>query len=155
MSRLVERLHRGSVKDVISVEVEVFAHSTEDPGKVLEAMQFFLPEEVKVRKEKVRGHHGNEVLIYRVRLLRNEAGKVLRHIAAKMREEDRRRLAKQFYLRVDGRGNLYLRFDKQKAFLKKAILSSDEDVVKVKVKFPTNKPEEIYEICRDVGLVQE
>ncbi|MBS7247774.1 MAG: RNA-binding domain-containing protein [Candidatus Jordarchaeales archaeon] len=140
-------------EELSSVEFEAFVHSTEDPEKVLKALLFLLDNKGEVKREKVRGHYGNEVIIYRVKLSGKGAKEVVDRLASLMREEDRKRLGGQLDLRHNGHGNLYLRFDKQKAYLGEVHLSDYEDVVKVKVKFSFRELEEIREACRRHNLI--
>jgi len=141
-------------KDLSSVEFEVFVHSTEDSEKVLKALLFLSNNRGEIKEEKIRGHYGNEVVIYRVKVSgRGEAEEVIDRLASLMNEEDKKRLEKQLALRHNGHGNIYLRFDKQKAYLGEVYLSDYEDVVKVKVKFSRRELEEIREICRRHNLI--
>lgn len=144
-----------SGEGVSSVEFEVFAHSTEDPEKVLKALFFFSGGKGEVVSEKVRGHYGNEVIIYRTKLSRREAEEAVKRLASLMDDADKKRLGKQLSLRHDGHGNVFLRFDKQKAYLGEVRLSDYEDVVRVKVKFSKSELEEIREACRKHGLIAD
>ncbi|MBS7287914.1 MAG: hypothetical protein KIH01_04015 [Candidatus Freyarchaeota archaeon] len=138
-----------------SVEFEVFVHSTEDPEKVLKALLFLSGGKGEVVREKVRGHYGNEVIIYRTKISRKESEEVVKRLASLMEKDDKRRLGKQLSLRYDGHGNIFLRFDKQKAYLGEVRLSDYEDVVRVKVKFSKSGLEEIREICREHDLIAD
>jgi len=48
---------------------------------------------------------------------------------------DRLRIRDQLDLFYDGRSTLFLRLDKQNAFLREARLSSGDDVIRVKISF--------------------
>lgn len=142
-------------KGVSSIEFQVFAHSTEDPDKVLRALFFLSDEKLKVVKEKVRGHYGNEVIIFRAKASGKDAERIVRRLASLMSEEDKAKIGRQLPLRYDGHGNVFLRFDKQKAYLGEVRLSDYEDVVRAKIKFSKNKLEEIREICKAYDLIVE
>ncbi|MEM1658684.1 MAG: RNA-binding domain-containing protein [Candidatus Jordarchaeales archaeon] len=142
-------------KGVAGIEFQVFAHSTEDPDKVIKALFFLSDEKLEVAKEKVRGHYGNEVIIFRAKASGREAEKIVRRLASLMSEEDKAKIGRQLSLRCDGHGNLFLRFDKQKAYLGEVRLSDYEDVVRAKIKFSRNKLEEIREICKTYNLIVE
>ncbi len=145
-----------SREDLLSAEFEAFAHSTEDPKRVFKALLFLSDGKGEVREEKVRGHYGNEVIIYKLKVSkRREVRAVIERLSSLMSESDKKKLKRQLHLRVNGHGNLYLRFDKQKAYLGEVCLSEDEDVVKVKVKFSRSKLEEISETCKSIGLIAD
>lgn len=72
-----------------------------------------------------------------------------------MNDEDKKRLYHLFDMRLDDSGILYLRFDKQEAFLGRLKLSESEDVIRVRIRFsayPISK-ELIEKVCLDLGLM--
>lgn len=143
-----------------SVNIETFAHATEDPEKVLKSLKFILPEEildeVKIKREELKGHYKNPIIIFRVTVRRRDlAKKVLSRIAKILSERDKKRIKSSFDRRLDPSGNLYLRFDKQEAYLGKAVLTESGDSIRIKIAF-TSHPLELNKIlgfCKELGLV--
>ena len=64
---------------------------------------------------------------------------------------DREALSLEMQLHLE-KGNLYLRFDKQQAFLGKFRFSSN-DPIHFKVHFRNKTPDEIVAICKEAGLL--
>jgi len=145
---------------VVSVDIETFAHATEDPEKVLKSLKFILPEEildeVKIKREELKGHYKNPIIIFRTAIRRKRlVKKVISHIAKILSEKDKKRIKSSFNRRLDPSGNLYLRFDKQEAYLGKAVLTESGDSIRVKIAF-TSHPLELNKIlgfCKEIGLV--
>ncbi|MBS7249713.1 MAG: hypothetical protein KIH08_03845 [Candidatus Freyarchaeota archaeon] len=143
---------------VIWIDLETFAHATEEPEKVFKALSFLLPEggEKLVSRETAQGHYRNIIIIYKAKLSDKKTIEwFLRMLSERMDDEDKKRLYHLFDMRFDDSGILYLRFDKQEAFLGRLKLSESEDVIRVRIRFsahPVSK-ELIEEICLDLGLM--
>ncbi len=103
------------------IDIRVFAHATEDPTKVQTAVQNLLPAELAqtlvFEKTNCTGHHGNHIILFTAKLtdkklLPNTLEKFGKDLGALDKEE----LDRDIKLHLE-KGNLYLRFDKQSAFL--------------------------------------
>ena len=141
---------------VADIEVRVFAHATEDPDKVVEAVQKILPEEhldeINFRKRKLKGHYGNPIQLIQAKIRKRKIlEKILSKIAEKLSEIDKDLLSREIDMHID-KGSLYLRFDKQAALQDELRLQS-ADPIHVRIKFRKERTEEIYEICKKLGLV--
>jgi RNA binding exosome subunit len=127
------------------VDVRVFAHATEDPEKVMDAVRNILPLEIGkgviLRKTLLTGHHGNSIVVFEKRLTDKERLAVL----------DKEALAGDLRRHLERR-DLYLRFDKQAAFQDK-VRFSRVDPVRFKIHFKSKSFEEIVEICQKAGLL--
>lgn len=149
-----------SSAQVIWIDLETFAHATEDPEKVFNALSFLLPEglERQVSRKTVLGHYHNEIIIYRVRVSdKKSIQKLLDLLSERIDEKDKKRLFDYFDQRLDDSGTFYLRFDKQEAFKGNLKLSEDEDVIRVRIKFsayPLSR-ELIRESCLNYGLMRK
>ncbi len=145
---------------VLWINLETFAHTTEDTEKVLKAFSFLLPEglEKLVSKEKVLGHYHNEIIIYKVKIThKKNIEEYLSSLSERMNENDKKLLFELFDKRLDDSGILYLRFDKQEAFLGRLKLSEGEDVIRIRIKFssyPLSR-ELIQESCLSYGLMKK
>ena len=138
------------------IDVRVFAHATEDPEKVLAAVRSTLPKELSAniafRKTSLTGHHGNPLILFEAKIVDKRAlPVVLEKIANCLGVLDKETLNSEIKLHLEKR-NLYLRFDKQSAYLGELKFSSN-DPIHFKIHFKNKTREEIMEICRETGLL--
>ena len=138
------------------IDLRVFAHATEDEEKVLTAVRNILPNELSeaiiFQKNSVLGHHGNPILLIEAKLTDKKAlPLVLTKIGEHLSSLDKESLERGIKLHLE-KGNLYLRFDKQSAFLNEIVFSSN-DPIHVKIHFQNKTIEEIIDICRETGLL--
>lgn len=128
---------------VVSVEVSIFSYATEDERKVERALFNLVPEEVirpSLRIERLSGHYRDPLLLIRGVIKDGEAaGEILRRLVIALPPVERERLVLEVEDRVDEANNLYLRLDKQKAYLGR-VLMSEADAIRFKFKFSS---------CRD------
>ncbi len=138
------------------IDVRVFAHATEDEEKVLASVRNTLPEELtqdaSFQKNNLSGHHGNPILVFETTLTDKQAVPlVLDKIGKKVSSLDKETLERDLKLHLEKR-NLYLRFDKQAAYLGELRFTSN-DPIHFKIHFKDKNPEEIMEICKKTGLL--
>jgi RNA binding exosome subunit len=138
------------------VDVRVFAHATEDLEKVLTAVRNTLPKEVGenavFQKTSLTGHHGNPIILFQTTVTDKHAlPLVLEKIAAGLSALDKETLNSEMKLRLEKR-NLYLRFDKQSAYMGELKFSSTDPIHFI-IHFKNKTPEEITAICREAGLL--
>jgi hypothetical protein len=142
----------------LSAHLSVIAHATEDIGKVEKATKFLLQlisrAETNLTRQYARGHHGNVIATISAKL----AGKALdanalQVIARKLSESEKQFLKNDIERCVDEEGSLYLRFDKQEAFLGSVTLCQG-DPIRMKLKFAFGyDSDRIVDLCRESGLV--
>ena len=138
------------------IEIRVFAHATEDTEKVSAAVRHTLPETVGesmvFEKIALTGHHGNPIVLFEAKLEdRQTLPSALQRIGSGLTALDKETLDSELKLHLE-KGNLYLRFDKQRAFLGELRFSSN-DPIHFKVHFKNKTTEEIVGICRELGLL--
>jgi RNA binding exosome subunit len=138
------------------IDMRVFAHATEDEEKVLTAVRNILPKELSAnaafQKTSLTGHHGNPIILFEAKFTDKQAlPVVLEKIANSLSALDKETLNSEMKLHLEKR-NLYLRFDKQSAFMG-ALRFSANDPIRFKIHFKNKTPEEIMEICRETGLL--
>jgi len=138
------------------VDLRVFAHATEDLEKVLTAVRNTLPKEVAentvFQKTSLSGHHGNPITFFRTKITDKQAlPLVLEKIALRLNALDKETLNSEMKLHLEKR-NLYLRFDKQAAYVGELKFASN-DPIHFKIHFKNKTPEEITAICRETGLL--
>jgi len=122
----------------------------------MSAVRNTLPEELGAsavfKKTSLTGHHGNPITLMEVELAdRQTLMGVLRKIGVGLTALDKETLNSEISLHLE-RGNLYLRFDKQQAFLG-ALRFSSNDPIHFKVHFRNKTADEIVAICREAGLL--
>jgi RNA binding exosome subunit len=138
------------------VDLRVFAHATEDHEKVLTALRNLLPtnlaETVQFTKENLTGHHGNSITFFTTQLTEKKLlPTLLEKIGKSMNALDKEELNTNLKLHLE-KTNLYLRFDKQSAFLCK-IKFAQNDPVHLKIHFKNKSSEEILEILKKSELL--
>jgi RNA binding exosome subunit len=125
---------------VREVEVSAFAHATEDEDKVEKAMRSLLPEKarnIRLRMITVTGYHGDSITVMTGKMRKKGATGVLRNVVRKLSSLDQQRLLDESEDRLDGGGNLYIRFDKQKAYIGKVSLQETDPVrMKFRLRLP-------------------
>ncbi|BAA30998.1 RNA-binding protein [Pyrococcus horikoshii] len=131
-----------------NVKIRTFIHATEDPEKVLEALETLFPEDISPKDVdfeviETEGYFGNPILVVdaEIRHSRN-VRKFLENLRNSLSEEDRKYLLEHAEEKVDETGTFYIRFDKQKAYLGEIKVSEGQDVIHVRIKvkaFPMRK----------------
>ncbi|MGA2574193.1 MAG: RNA-binding domain-containing protein [Candidatus Methanomethylicaceae archaeon] len=125
---------------ITAISFSTIAHSTEDISKVETAILNLLPDSMRrsqtVSAQEVVGHHGNPIWLVALGVREKaSAGEISEYIMRLIPVADRLRIRDQLDLFYDGRSTLFLRLDKQNAFLREARLSSGDDVIRVKISF--------------------
>jgi RNA binding exosome subunit len=104
------------------------------------------------KKTGLTGHHGNPITLIEVELAdRQTLMGVLGKIGSGLTALDKETLNSEMSLHLE-KGNLYLRFDKQQAFLGELRFSSN-DPIHFKVHFRNKTTDEIIDVCREAGLL--
>ncbi len=138
------------------MEIRVSSHATEDIEKVETAVRNLLPQELSAEtaftKTACTGHHGNPIVLLEATLSnRQMLPKALEKMGASLSSLDKDQLASEFKDHLEKR-SLFLRFDKQSAFLGNSKFSST-DPIRVKIHFKNKTPDEIADLCKQAGLL--
>lgn len=138
------------------VDIRFSAHATEDPIRVVEAVQKVLPpsfvDHIKFKRRSLRGHYGNPIVLFETRIKSNEIIQAfMENLSSRLHEQDKESLLKEIDRHV-GEGSLYLRLDKQAA-LKGEVRLCAADPIRVRVRFRKGKTEDIILFCREVGML--
>ena len=138
------------------ITVRVFAHATEDREKVLAAVRNTLPKELAesaiFKQTSLTGHHGNLIMLIEAQFAeRHVLLAALEKIGSGLTGLDKEMLTNEVELHLE-KGNLFLRFDKQRAFFGELRFSLN-DPIHYKIHFRNRPVEEIIEICRQAGLL--
>ena len=138
------------------VDIRVFAHATEDLEKVSSAVRNTLPKEISentvLQKTSLTGHHRNPIVLFQTKITDKKAlPLVLEKIASSLSSLDKQTLNIEMKLHLEKR-NLYLRFDKQSAFLG-VHKFSQIDPIHLKIHFKNKTAQEIMDISKQNGLL--
>ena len=138
------------------IDIRVFAHATEDLDKVLTAARNVLPQEkidvVIFRRTSLTGHHGNPFVLLQTRIKeRDIVQAVFEKLSSDLSTLDKAQLSSEIVQHLE-KGNLYIRIDKQSAYLNQTKLST-VDPIHFRIHFKKHTKEEVVEICRKFGLL--
>ncbi len=117
-----------------SAVVSTFAHATEAEERVLDALRILLPEEIEVRRSRLKGHHGNPIVNLEARIKRKETRELWQRILAKLRGGEFEKIARAAPDRIDETCHLHLRFNKQLAYAGELALTEGGDVIHLRLK---------------------
>ena len=138
------------------IDIRVFAHATEDLDKVLTATRNILPPEkidtIIFRKTNLTGHHGNPIVLFQTRIKEKDIVRaVFEKLSSSFSALDKEQLNSEIVQHLE-KGNMYIRIDKQSAYLNRIKLST-EDSVHFRIHFKKHTREEVVEVCRRYGLL--
>jgi RNA-binding protein len=138
------------------IDMRVFAHATEDPDKVQKAVRNLLPTELSetliFEIQSCTGHHGNPIILFTAKLTDKKLlPKALEKIGKDLSALDKEELNRNINLHLE-KGNMYLRFDKQSAFLGSLKLTQN-DPIHLKIHFKNKTAQEIVAISEQNGLL--
>jgi RNA binding exosome subunit len=148
--------HLSSKNPIAYLTVRVFSHATEDLEKVQTAIRNTLPEQIAAEltftKTCLTGHHGNPIVLLEAKFTNKQAlPSVLEKLGASLSSLDKEQLNAEMKLHIEKR-NLYLRFDKQSAFMG-TLKMGTMDPIHFKIHFKGRTPEEMMVISRKAGLL--
>jgi len=118
-----------------SVEISTIAHATEDPNKVILALQILLQDiPQQFTRHYLEGHHGNPIVKLEARMTSEYASQFASSLMGRLSKSERLIILRDLQLHSDEDGNLYIRVDKQR-LLQKTLQIAEDDPVRVKIKF--------------------
>jgi hypothetical protein len=146
----------SSKPPIAYIDIRVFAHATEDNDKVQTAVRNLLPEELAqtlgFELASLTGHYGNPITLFTAKLTDKKLLlAVLQKIGSGLNSIDKEELCRDLKLHLE-KGNLYLRFDKQSAYLGN-IKFTQTDPVHFKIHFKNKSAAEIMDLCKSAGLL--
>jgi len=138
------------------IDVRVFVHATEDLDKVVKAVYNILPtelaDEIVFEKTNLKGYYGNPIVLLATRIKKRDAVKaIFGKLASGLSSLEKELLNNEIKQRLN-KGNLFIRLDKQSAYLNELKLRSD-DPIHFRIHFRKSRLEEIMEICREFGML--
>ncbi|NLF87403.1 hypothetical protein GX563_01110 [Candidatus Bathyarchaeota archaeon] len=143
-------------KPIGYIDIRVFSHATENQTKVETATKNLFPaeltEELVFQKNALSGHHSNPIIMLTAQLKeRKLLPSALQKLGANLSTLDKEQLNEEIKLHLE-KGNLYLRFDKQAAFMGQPKLAQN-DPIHVKVHFKDKTNDEVAELAKQYGLL--
>ncbi|MEM3565526.1 MAG: RNA-binding domain-containing protein [Candidatus Bathyarchaeia archaeon] len=141
---------------VTHIDVRVFAHATENEEKVLSAVRNTLPpqvsENIAFKKSNLSGHHGNPITLFEAKIKEKDHVKAfLEKLASNLSVLDKEILGSEVQQHIE-KGCLYIRLDKQAAYLNEFKLGST-DPIHFKIHFKKSNMNEIVDLCRSLGII--
>ncbi len=138
------------------IDIRFFAHATEDPEKVVTAVQHVLPsnhmEDIVFNKSNLRGHYGNPITLFEAKIKNKETIRALvENLSSHLSELDKETLSREIHLHVE-KGSLYVRLDKQAALQGKLKLCTS-DPIRLRIRFRKRKIEDIVKTCQELGML--
>jgi|APIni6443716594_1056825.scaffolds.fasta_scaffold193155_2 hypothetical protein len=114
----------------VDLHARTLCHATENLEKVELAMTNALgPVELNLRS--TEGHHGNPLTIIEAVI---DGEREISEFLQRLREEDIEAIAGSLATRVDNGCNLFIRLDKQSAFVGDLKLATNDDVVSIRIR---------------------
>jgi RNA binding exosome subunit len=146
----------SSKPPIAYIDIRVFAHATENPDKIQTAIKnqltADLAENLIFEKSALEGHHGNSITLFTVRLTdKKQFPLMMQRLGASLSALDKEALERDIKLHLE-KGNLYLRLDKQSAFLGISKFTQN-DPIHIKIHFKDKTAEEIIQFCKTIGLL--
>jgi RNA binding exosome subunit len=115
---------------IAKVKVSAIVHATEDPDKVISAMQGIVPEEGgRMERRRASGHYGNEIqTVHMLISNRSRAENFMRHFWGRLSLIDRTEMIDNISAYLDESGHLHFRVDKQEAVNGRIVLGQMEPI---------------------------
>lgn len=134
------------------IVVSAVVHSTEDREKVAMAMATLFPFEFEIVRIPAKGHFGNPIEYLEVEITRKRDVKEFWNNLMKLLGDKKHYLINTLDERIDDQGQLFIRFDKQKAYLGEIELTEKGDAIVVKAKLVTypSRREKIIEFAKKI-----
>ncbi len=141
----------------VSVKIEriivsAVVHSTEDSEKVAMAMATIFPFKFEISRFKAKGHFGNPIEYLEVEIGRKREIRDFWNNLMRLLEGQKEEILRTIERRIDDQGNMYIRLDKQKAYLGEVVLTEGGDAIVIKAKLVTYpaRREKIVEFARRI-----
>jgi RNA binding exosome subunit len=134
------------------IVVSAVVYSTEDREKVAMAIATLFPFEFEIVRIPAKGHFGNPIEYLEVEITKKKQIKEFWNNLIELLGDQRNYIINTLEERIDDQGQLFIRFDKQKAYLGEVEVTEKGDAVVVKAKLVTYpaKKERIIEFAKEI-----
>jgi RNA binding exosome subunit len=116
--------------DIANLAFRTFAHATEDPDRVEQALKFVSGAD-EIKKSNSTGYHGNPIIVMEARVT---DAKSIRALFRSLTKDDLSKMLETLDLRLDEESFFFLRLGKQEAFQGQFKMVEGEDVIAVRGK---------------------
>ena len=134
-----------------NISYRVFVYGTENEEKVKEAVKTLFPNS-HPQTDTTEGYFKNPVLILHDKITKNREIKEFVNVLKQIDTASKKRLRSELENKMDERGNLFLRFDKQRAHLGDLKIIEHGDAIHVKINvaaYPAKK-ENAIKVAKDI-----
>ena len=125
-----------------NVSYRTFVYGTEDEEKVVSALTQIFPTTLP-EKEINEDAYGNKIIVLNNRITKKRSIRdFISFWNENLSQEDKNTIKKELSRRIDEKGNMFLRLDKQEAYDEKIKLSYSGDVIHIRIKiasYPVSK----------------
>ena len=122
---------------ILYVEISLFVHATEDPEKCIKAISAIFPSifeyDITFTKDSAEGHYDNPIIILKTIVRHPITEALIQNLSKKLESDDKKKLLTEIETHINDKNVLYLRFDKQEAYLGNLKIGQS-DPVHVKIK---------------------
>ena len=143
-----------------AIEMSAISHATEDLGRVCSALRNVSSEEIAKRagisRQDLKGHHGNPITTLMMRIRGTDLMESFaQRLASRLSDGDKRLLSVEFRKYTDTDGNLYIRLDKQAAFLGRLSLKQEDPIrIRMRLEIRPRTLDQMSEALRRLGLIK-
>ena len=125
-----------------NISYRTFVYGTEDEEKVITAISYLFSNSLP-EKSINEDHFGNKIIVLTNKITKKRTNKdIIAFLNENLSEEDKNTIKNELNRRMDDKGNLFLRFDKQLAFDEKLKLTYSGNAIHIRIKiasYPVSK----------------
>jgi hypothetical protein len=134
-----------------NISYRAFVYGTENQEKVETGIKTLFPSS-SPKSELTEGYYKNSVLILSDKITKKRETRNFVNILNELPVPDKKRISHQLENKIDDNGNLFLRFDKQRAYLGdlKVVEHGDSIHVKIKIAAYPAKKEIALKLAREM-----
>lgn len=125
-----------------NISYRTFVYSTEDEENVVKSLNYIFSEPSPV-KTITEDHFGNKIFILSEKISKKRFTKdIIKFLNDNLSTDDKNIINDELSRRMDDKGNLFLRFDKQEAYDENLKLTYDGDAIHLRIKiasYPVSK----------------
>ena len=144
----------------VRIDVQASVQATEDVEKVQTAIQNLFPQDIlnslDFKTTTLRGHYHNPIILMETQLTNPDLiEQTLTNMGQKLTSSDRNQIAQTFASRINQKGQVFLRLNKQEAYLGQIRIINRGDSIRVVIRFSGRKPSlnELENHCRRFKLI--
>lgn len=126
----------------IEASIEIICHATEDDGKIFTPISdIFQIKQEEFTQEKIVGHYGNQILLFRTLLTKKRAEEFIRILVSKISRTHLDDVLNNIETYLED-SSLFLRIGKNE-LVNNAISLQQNNAIKIKIKVPIYKKDDI------------